>query len=79
MGKQDRLHRLRGGVMKPTAAARSAALLRQLDASREQVRRDISTVPNGAVDVTDCLACGEPLAADLIADNIRRHIGCDAA
>jgi hypothetical protein len=29
--------------------------------------------------VTDCLACGEPLAADLIADNIRRHIGCDAA
>jgi Protein of unknown function (DUF3631) len=29
--------------------------------------------------VTDCLACGEPLAADLIADGIRRHIGCDAA
>jgi hypothetical protein len=28
--------------------------------------------------VTDCLACGEPLAADLIADNIRRHIGCAA-
>jgi hypothetical protein len=26
--------------------------------------------------VTDCLACGEPLAADLIADDIRRHIGC---
>jgi hypothetical protein len=29
--------------------------------------------------VTDCLACGEPLAADLIADDIRRHIGCDAS
>jgi len=28
--------------------------------------------------VTDCLACGEPLAADLIADNIHRHIGCAA-
>jgi len=28
--------------------------------------------------VTDCLACGEPLAADLIADDIRRHIGCAA-
>jgi Protein of unknown function (DUF3631) len=28
--------------------------------------------------VTDCLACGEPLAAVLIADDIRRHIGCAA-
>jgi len=28
--------------------------------------------------VRDCLACGEPLAADLIADNIHRHIGCAA-
>jgi len=32
-----------------------------------------------ATSATDCLACGEPLAADLIADDIRRHIGCDAA
>jgi hypothetical protein len=28
--------------------------------------------------VSDCLACGEPLAAGLIADNIHRHIGCAA-
>jgi Protein of unknown function (DUF3631) len=26
--------------------------------------------------VTDCLACGNPLAADLIADNIEYHVSC---
>jgi len=29
--------------------------------------------------VTDCLACGEPLAPVLIADDVHRHIGCEAA
>jgi hypothetical protein len=49
--------------------SRSAPLLPQ----------ECATSATAQQSVTDCLACGEPLAADLIADDIHRHIGCDAA
>jgi hypothetical protein len=40
--------------------------------------REVPDSSSSRHSVTDCLACGEPLAAVLIADNIRRHIGCAA-
>jgi len=46
----------------------------------EQSKRpkDVPDSSSSRQSVSDCLACGEPLAADLIADDIRRHIGCAA-
>ena len=46
----------------------------------EQSKRpkDVPDSSSSRQSVSDCLACGEPLAADLIADNIHRHIGCAA-
>jgi hypothetical protein len=52
-----------------------------LTSSRSEERGPTREVPDSSSSqhsVRDCLACGEPLAADLIADNIHRHIGCAA-
>jgi DNA polymerase III delta prime subunit len=47
--------------------------------TEQRVRtREVPDSSSSRHSVTDCLACGEPLAADLIADNIHRHIGCAA-
>jgi Protein of unknown function (DUF3631) len=45
---------------------------------KQPARQSPQTSVTSVTPVTDCLACGEPLAADLIADDIRRHIGCAA-
>jgi len=45
---------------------------------RQLGSREVPDSSSSQHSVRDCLACGEPLAADLIADNIRRHIGCAA-
>jgi len=40
--------------------------------------REVPDSSSSRHSVTDCRACGEPLAKDLIADNIRYHVGCAA-
>jgi hypothetical protein len=50
------------------------ARLSPLDASREHRE----ALPGGHQNA-DCLASGEPLAAVMIAENLRVHDGCEAA
>jgi hypothetical protein len=41
--------------------------------------RDVPHSSSSRHSVSECLVCGHPLAADLIADDIHRHIGCEAS